>query len=43
MLRHLNGATHYLAKEALSLTVEQGLIEEVPHYILDIIYAERCA
>lgn len=41
--RHFNGAGHSFAKEAFSLIVKQGLIEEVSHYILDIIYVEHCA
>jgi hypothetical protein len=41
--RNLNKLTHRLAKEALFLTVKKGLIEEIPLYILDIIYVECCA
>lgn len=41
--RQLNGAAHGLAKEALSLSMENDLIEEVPIFIFDIISAERCA
>jgi hypothetical protein len=41
--RHLNVAAHSLAKEALSLSLEYGLIKEVPLCIFDIIYVERHA
>jgi hypothetical protein len=36
-------AAYHLAKEALFLTVEKWLIEEISIYISDIIYMECCA
>jgi hypothetical protein len=41
--RNLNETVHRLAKDALPLTVEKELIEEIPICISDIIFVERSA
>jgi hypothetical protein len=41
--QNFNDVTHHLMKEALSLTVEKWLIEEISFCISDIIFVERCA
>jgi ribonuclease I len=41
--QNFNDVAHRLIKEALSLTIEKWLIEEISLCISDIISVERCA
>jgi hypothetical protein len=40
--RGANGAAHTLVREALTLSVEQVLIEETPPCVVNIVSDERC-